>query len=114
MLIRWCAAFWFFILQLGLILVLINTIRQRRLAEVSLRESDARFRAFFNNSPFITYMKDLQHTLTMVNTKYREFHSGGNSTFVGTRGGSTFDDAKRRKVEALDRTVIDGGVAVTS
>ncbi len=50
-----------FVLQLGLILVLFNTMRQRRLAEMSLRESDFRFMAFFDNSPSIMYMKDLQH-----------------------------------------------------
>jgi PAS domain S-box-containing protein len=103
-----------FVLQLVLILVLINTMRQRRLAEASLRESDARFRAFVDHSPSIMYMKDLHHNLTMVNTKYREFHNDGDSNFIGTRGGKTFDEAKRRKVEALDRKVIDGGVAITS
>lgn len=103
-----------FVLQLVLILLLVNTIRQRRSAEVSLRESDARFRAFFDNSPSIMYMKDLQHRLTMVNTKYREFHNAGDATFVGARGGKSFDEAKRRKVEELDRKVIEGGVVITS
>jgi PAS domain S-box-containing protein len=103
-----------FVFQLALIFVLINTMRQRRLAEASLRESDARFRAFFDHSPSIMYMKDLHHNLTMVNTKYREFHSGGDSTFIGTRGGKTFNDANRRKVEELDRKVVEGGVALTS
>ena len=103
-----------FVLQLVLILLLVNTIRQRRSAEVSLRESDARFRAFFDNSPSIMYMKDLQHRLTMVNTKYREFHNAGDATFVGARGGKSFDEAKRHKVEVLDRKVIEGGVVITS
>jgi len=103
-----------FVLQLVLILLLVNTIRQRRSAEVSLRESDARFRAFFDNSPSIMYMKDLQHRLTMVNTKCREFHNAGDATFVGARGGKSFDEAKRHKVEELDRKVIEGGVVITS
>tara|TARA_Y100001936_G_scaffold253992_1_gene323158 strand:+ start:3819 stop:6752 length:2934 start_codon:yes stop_codon:yes gene_type:complete len=103
-----------FALQLVLILVLTNNIRQRHVAEASLRDSDARFRAFFDNSPSIMYMKAPDHTLTMVNTKYLEFHGVKDTTMIGSRGGSSFDEAERQRVESLDRKVMESGKATSS
>ncbi len=105
------SGFLVFVLQLVLILMLTSTMRQRRLAEASLRESEARFRAFFDNSPSIMYMKALDHTLTMVNAKYLEFHDLKKTTIIGSRGGSRFDKEKREKVEAMDRRVMESGEA---
>ncbi|NKB22737.1 MAG: response regulator [Alphaproteobacteria bacterium] len=96
-----------FALQLVLILVLTNTIRQRRLAEVSLRESDARFRAFFDNSPSIMYMKTPDHKMTMVNARYLEFYGSGKTTVLGNRGGSSLTEEQRKKAEELDRAVFE-------
>jgi len=96
-----------FVLQLGLILVLINTMRQRRKAEVLLRESDAKFRAFFDNSPAIMFMKSVDLKMTMANSRYLEFYGVGETTVVGTRGGSKLDENRRRRVEELDRCAIE-------
>ena len=99
-------------IQTGLIFLLINNARRRKLAELSLRESDARFRAFFDNSPSIMYMKDPDHTLTYVNARYLSFHGLESQNIIGKRGGSFFDTAKRAKVEDLDRQMMKHEVTV--
>ncbi|MFZ6649422.1 PAS domain S-box protein [Undibacterium sp. TJN25] len=46
-------------------------INERKVAELALRESEFRLRAFIDNTPSIVYMKDLQGKYVMVNDKFR-------------------------------------------
>lgn len=84
-------------------------ISKRRAAEELLRTSEARFRAFFDNSPSVMYAKDRDHKLSFVNAKYLEFHKVRESDVIGKRGGSTLSEQKRAEVEALDNKVMSEG-----
>ena len=89
-------------------------ISKRRIAEQRLRESEMRFRVFFDNSPSIMYAKDRDHKLAFVNAKYLEFHGVREADVIGKRGGSTLEKEKRIKVEELDQKVMSDGITSTS
>jgi diguanylate cyclase (GGDEF)-like protein/PAS domain S-box-containing protein len=53
----------------------LTDVTERRRAEEALRESEARFQAFMNNSPAMAYIKDAQGRLVYVNQPMlRHFH----------------------------------------
>ncbi|MBT5051008.1 MAG: response regulator [Rhodospirillaceae bacterium] len=99
-------------LQTAFIVLLTLNTRRRRHAEISLRESDARFRAFFDNSPSMMYVKDRQHRLTFVNAQYLALYGAEASEVIGQRGGSKLTTAQRTKVEENDRRVMDQEITV--
>lgn len=101
-----------FAIQAAFILLLVLNMRQRRLAEASLRESDARFRAFFENSPALMYVKDRNLAMSFVNAKYLSLFGVAAEDVVGQRGGKHLSDEKRQHVEALDRRVMAEEITV--
>ena len=100
-------------IQMLLIILLVFNIHQRRAAEVSVRESDARFRAFFDNSPSVMYMKDREHTLKYVNAVYLRFHGVKAAEVVGKRGGAVLDEEQRAQIEHLDRKVMENEIVAS-
>lgn len=100
-----------FALQLALILVLFSNRRHRRRAENALRESEARLRAFFDNSPSVMYVKDRAHKMVTVNSKYLELYNLAEVDVIGMRGGQSLDAKRRKQAEAADDTVLRSGAS---
>lgn len=101
-------------LQMTLIVVLIRTIRHRRTAETSLRDSESRLRAFLDHSPSSMFVKDRYHCLVMVNTRYLTLHKVREADIVGKRGGSRLSADERSRMEATDQVVLDSAIPTTS
>lgn len=90
-------------------LALEHEISQRKKIEVALRDSESRFRAFFDHSPSIMYLKSRDHVLEIVNAKYLEFHQTTEEKVIGKRGGSKVGAKKRAELEKFDRKVMASG-----
>ena len=101
-------------LQMALIIFLIKTIRHRRSAEIALRESESRLRAFLDNSPSTMYVKDRDHKMVMVNARYLQLHNVREKDVIGKRGGSTLTAEGRAKMEAADQLVMDSAIPTTA
>lgn len=105
---RWIApAIILIALQSAFILLLFFNMRERRMAEGSLHESEARFRAFFDNSPSVMYIKNRDQKLSYVNAQYLAQYGVAAEDVIGKRGGSRLTDAQKDAVEKLDRTVME-------
>lgn len=99
-------------LQSSLIILLVLNRRKRRQAETSLEESNARFRAFFDNSPSVMYIKERDLTLSYVNAQYLAQYDVTADDVIGKKGGSRLSSSQKRKVDALDRRVMDQEITV--
>jgi PAS domain S-box-containing protein len=100
-------------LQTVFILLLVLNMRRRRSAEALLRESDARFRTFFDNSPSVMYVKDRNHVLTYVNAQYLTQYGVTREDVLGKKGGTKLTPAQKSRVEEMDRSVMDQEITVT-
>lgn len=99
-------------LQTILIVLLTLNTRRRQRAEISLRESDARFRAFFENSPSMMYIKDRNLLFSYVNARYLAQHGVEAEDVIGKRTVGPLGPAEKRRVEDLDRTVLEQKITV--
>lgn len=104
----------------GLTLSIRSNVRQiqslkaeeKRVASLlsEIESSENRFRAFFDNSPAIMFAKDKNHIITFANAKYLEYHQVQETDVCGIRGGTTFGEERRAKVEAMDNKVMTEGL----
>ncbi|WP_394778063.1 PAS domain S-box protein [Undibacterium sp.] len=58
-------------------------INERKVAELALRESEFRLRAFIDNTPSIVYMKTLDGRYVMVNDKFRRMFNATDDALLG-------------------------------
>ena len=100
-------------IQSMFILLLVLNMRKRQLAEKSLHETEARFRAFFDNSPSVMYIKDRDQKLSYVNARYLDQYNVAAKEVLGKKGGSKLTDAQKAAVDKLDRSVVEQRVTVS-
>jgi PAS domain S-box-containing protein len=100
------------VFQLALIIVLVHSRAQRRRAEDGLADSEARFRAFFDNSPLSMYVKDREHRITLVNREYLDLHQTTEDDVLGNVTLAKQPEDNRRKLGSADDRVVQTGEAV--
>ncbi len=100
------------VFQLALIAVLIHSRAQRRRVENKLADSESRFRAFFDNSPLVMYVKDREHRITLVNREYLDLHETTEDEVLGSVTLLKQAEDNRRKLGSADDRVIETGEAV--
>ncbi len=102
------------VLQFGLIVVLVANSRERRRAEAALRESETRFRAFFDNSPSALFIKDRDHRVLMANKRYLDIHGFTEGEVIGNVGGSQISFDRAEEFNYYDSKVIETGEPSTN
>lgn len=65
------------------LLAFARDISERKLADEKIRESEARFKSFFNNAPTIMSLKDTNSRYQMVNQSWQDFHKISSTRAAG-------------------------------
>jgi PAS domain S-box-containing protein len=79
-------------------------------AERALRESDERFRAFFENTPVCMSIKDLQGRYIKVNDSHQKWLGHSAEVLVGKTMGDVLDDTERAAfLFNTEQTVVETG-----
>lgn len=85
-------------------------ITEQKQAEQALMESEARFRAIFDNSPFCMNLKDTEGRYLFANKRYEEWWGYGFEKVAGKSAAEIFPDKKRvEALEASERIVLETG-----
>jgi PAS domain S-box-containing protein len=88
-------------------------IGERKRAEEALRESEARFRAFFDHSPAEIFLKDAAGRFLAVNRKCEAGWEVTEEQAKGKTAGELFGRDYAEPFERHDRAVLESGTAVT-
>ncbi len=84
--------------------------RDKAHAEHALAESEARFRAFFDNTPVVMSIKDMDSRYQMVNKPYQEWLGRPVDQLVGKSAHDVYADSSQANAfNSLDRAVIESG-----
>ncbi|MES1213792.1 MAG: PAS domain S-box protein [Singulisphaera sp.] len=84
----------------------IEDITDRKQAELAQRASEARFRAFMDNSPAIAFMKDAAGRRVYANLPYLKRFQRGQEDVIGKTDYEMFDADLARKLGANDERVL--------
>ena len=87
-------------------------IGERKRAELALRESEARLRAFMANSPVGMTIKDLDGRFVMVNREVELAFARPAAELIGHRMLDLVASDGARTIDAMDRQVLETGMAV--
>jgi PAS domain S-box-containing protein len=87
---------------------LLDEIKHRESAEVSLRESEEKFRALFENAQDCIFMKDHQLRYTDVNPAMAELFERPISDLVGKSDEDFFEQLAARHLKEVDTRVLQG------
>ena len=93
----------------------LNLEREKEEAEHALAASEARFRAFFDNTPLSMSVKDLDGRYVMINRAYQEWLGRPAHELVGKRADEVYESIDHSGAfSALDQAVLEtGNVAET-
>lgn len=84
----------------------IEDIDEMKRAELALQESEARFRAFWDNSPFNQSVKDVHGRLLQVNKTYRRTYGLPDDDISGRSLAEAHDDDWAPQIDDFDREVL--------
>src|SRR5262249_45228359 len=93
--------------------VLARSDGHRRLADLALRESEARLQALLDPSPAFVYMKDLEGRYVFVNRTYEELFGIDRTEMLGKTDDDLVDVETAAARRARDRRVIESGEPLT-
>jgi len=85
----------------------IRDIHNERIAREQLRESEGRFNAFMNNSPFTAYMKDEDGRYKYVNSQFERQFGVDKSWLTGKTVREWMGDDVADRVDGNDRIVLE-------
>ena len=86
--------------QGGLAVAFVSDITVRKRAEAALRESEARFQAFMDNSPALKFIKDEQGNVIWINRAFERFFRAS-ARFATVSGHEMTLAAERQMADAL-------------
>lgn len=86
-------------------------ITELKQKESALRESEARLRAFFENSPVEMGLKDLDGRFVFVSRKFEELYGVANEEVVGKSASDLYPEETAAQVRAADAAVVESGQA---
>ena len=89
-------------------------ITERQKAQKALRESEERLRAVMDNSPAIIYLKDAAGRYLLTNRGFEELNGVGGEEVKGKTVHHLFSRDVAERIEALDRDVVETGLASES
>lgn len=95
-----------------LIFSVVHDITKRRHNEEALRESEARFQAFMNNSPICAFLKDEAGRYVYVNDKTGSLFGKPSAEMIGKTASECFPVEIARPLEESDRAVLATGEAL--
>ncbi|MDA0785354.1 MAG: PAS domain S-box protein [Proteobacteria bacterium] len=87
-------------------IAIVEDIDELKRAELAREESEARFRAFWDNSPFNQTLKDPKGNLLDVNATYRRTYGIPQKNIVGQTLSDVHDDAWAPQIDDFDREVL--------
>jgi len=97
--------------EIGGILVLTEVITARKTAQLRLEESEARFRAFMDNSLAIAFMKNEAGQYLYVNKPFEQFAGISHAHLTAKTGASWLPDTIAQRVSQHDAHVLATGEA---
>jgi PAS domain S-box-containing protein len=81
-------------------------ITEQKKADTALMESEARFRAVFENSPFCQNLKDTEGRYLFANKRYEEWWGYDFETVAGKRAGEVDGDTQRVSVQSTAEKIV--------
>lgn len=87
---------------------IIGVLVERRQSDVSIRESDERFRAIFEDARDSIYIKDLDKRYVKINPAMEKLLGSQASKVIGRTEGEIFGKETGRQIQLLDRRVLSG------
>lgn len=87
-------------------ITVIEDIDELKRSQLALQENEARFRAFWNNSPFNQSVKDKLGNLLEINRTYRQTFGIPDTAITGQSLSETHDAAWAPQVDEFDREVL--------
>ncbi len=87
-------------------IAIVEDIDELKRSELAREESEARFRAFWDNSPFNQTLKDPKGNLLDVNATYRRTYAIPKTNIVGQTLSDVHDDAWAPQIDDFDREVL--------
>tara|TARA_R110002110_G_scaffold2756_5_gene13420 strand:- start:28819 stop:31731 length:2913 start_codon:yes stop_codon:yes gene_type:complete len=88
------------------IISVVEDIDQLKRSQLALQRSEARFRAFWDNSPFNQSIKDTLGNLLVINQTYRRTYGIPDTAITGQSLSETHDAAWAPQVDEFDREVL--------
>jgi PAS domain S-box-containing protein len=88
-----------------------NELAERRRVEAELRESEERFQAFMNNSPFAAFIKDENRRLIYANPYVEQLFGKSAAELIGCNNFGMLPESLVAEIEDHDRTVLSTGEA---
>ena len=93
------------------VIITMENITERKIAEDALQQSEARFRGVIDNSPSAILLKDLDGRYVLVNKQFREWLGRETSEILGKTSLDMFPDEVAACYASLDKEVLQTGRA---